>query len=57
MKAKSKFILTLMAICLVLACAEAETPFMQLIWSGSILVILTGLTLALNHIEKKEETK
>lgn len=57
MKTKSKVILSLIGVCLVLACGEAETALLQALWSGSLLVIMTALTLTLNHIEKKEETK
>jgi hypothetical protein len=57
MKAKSKIILILIAICLFLVCAEAETPLLQMVWSGSLIVIIAGLSMVLNHIEKKEETK
>ena len=57
MKTSSKVILTIIAVCLVLACAEAETALLQFVWSGSLLVIMTALSLILNHIEKKEEKK
>ena len=57
MKTKSKVILAIIGVCLILACAEAETALLQIVWSGSLLVIMTTLTLILNHIEKKEEAK
>lgn len=57
MKTKSKVILAIIGVCLILACAEAETLLLQILWSGSLLVIMTALTFILNHIEKKEEVR
>ena len=57
MKTKSLVILAIIAICLILACGEAETALLQILWSGSLLVIMTALALILNHIEKKEESR
>ena len=57
MKTKSMVILAIIAICLILACGEAETALLQILWSGSLLVIMTALALILNHIEKKEESR
>lgn len=52
-----KIILAIIAICLILSCGEAETALLQLIWSGSLLLIMVCCVAVLNHLEKKEETK
>lgn len=57
MKPIKKMILLIIAACLILACGEAETPFLQILWSGSIFIIMMTCVLILNHIEKKEEQK